>query len=318
MASYCPYCHSVYSAYAGDVYCSRSGEGMERPATGTLLIKAPKLEETDWHVSRLSITHMRSAEARYQVSDRQLTLASGRLLVLNQGQAFKAAYQGQEDAEMMTVGFQPGFAEGVFLSLTNTEEWLLDNPTFTPTGPLRFFEKTYDDDPVISGLLQEVRQVVSDTDKAHTSGMDLEDKYTLLAERLMEIHFDIYSDIQTRGYVKPSTGVELYKRISMARDYMDSNYTSDITLEDIAQNCFLSVSHLKRLFKEYFHITPHQYIIQRRLEKAKTLLIQSDMPVRNICGEIGFENTSSFIRLFRNSYNITPLSFRGRTLDWDK
>lgn len=314
MASYCPYCHSVYSAQAGDIYCSRSGEGMEKPDTGTLLIKTPKLEETDWHVARLSISTVLHGQQRYHLGKRECTVTPANFLVMNQGQSFKTTNEGKEELEMISVGFRPGFAEGIFQTLTNTEEWLLDNPIFTPAEPLRFFEKTYDADPVITGVIRELRDIVG-ADTAVADEPDLEDKYTLLIERLMEIHFDIYSDIQTRGYVKPSTGVELYKRISMAKDYMDSNYTSDITLEDIAQNCFLSVSHLKRLFKEYFHITPHQYIIQRRLEKAKTLLIHSDMPVRNICGEIGFENTSSFIRLFRNSYNLTPMSFRGRTLD---
>ncbi|MBS1683558.1 MAG: helix-turn-helix transcriptional regulator [Bacteroidetes bacterium] len=313
MASYCPYCHSVYSAMAGDVYCSRSGEGMEKPDTGTLLIKTPKMDETDWHVSRLSVNRMLNGVAHYRVGDRECTVTSDNFLVINQGQTYKTSFEGREDAEMMTVGFRPGFAEGIFQSLTNTEEWLLDNPVFKPNEPLRFFEKTYKADPVITHVFQDLREVVCSGNDAE--GYDLEDKYTDLLERLMEIHFDIYSDIRTRGYVKPSTGIELYKRISMARDYIDSNYTRDILLEDIAQNCCLSVSHLKRLFKEYFHITPHQYIIQRRLEKARTLLIQSDMPVRNICGEIGFENTSSFIRLFRNSYNLTPMSFRGRSLD---
>ncbi|MBS1624458.1 MAG: helix-turn-helix transcriptional regulator [Bacteroidetes bacterium] len=313
MASYCPYCHSVYSAMAGDVYCSRSGEGMEKPDTGTLLIKTPKMDETDWHVSRLSVNRMLNGVAHYRVGDRECTVTSDNFLVINQGQTYKTSFEGREDAEMMTVGFRPGFAEGIFQSLTNTEEWLLDNPVFKPNEPLRFFEKTYKADPVITSVFQDLREVVCSSNDAE--GYDLEDKYTDLLERLMEIHFDIYSDIRTRGYVKPSTGIELYKRISMARDYIDSNYTRDILLEDIAQNCCLSVSHLKRLFKEYFHITPHQYIIQRRLEKARTLLIQSDMPVRNICGEIGFENTSSFIRLFRNSYNLTPMSFRGRSLD---
>ena len=93
---------------------------------------------------------------------------------------------------------------------------------------------------------------------------------------------------------------------------MDAHYATDITLEDIARISYLSVSHFKRLFKEYFLITPHQYIIQKRLNKAKELLTETEMPVRNICSSIGFENTSSFIRLFRTSYDRTPLAYR----DW--
>jgi AraC-like DNA-binding protein len=288
--------------------------GMEKLNNGTLLIKTPKLEETDWHVTRLSIRCMLNGEQYYKVGTRDCIVTQDNFLVMNQGQSYKTAFEGKKDLEMFMVAFKPGFAEGIFQSLTSSEEWLLDNPSYAPMEPLRFFEKTYDSDEKMMSIFARLRQIVNEENAEFKKAIDLDHLYTQLIERLIEIHHGIYNDIRTKGYVKSSTGVELYKRLCIAKDYMDSNYTSDITLEDIAKNSFLSVSHFKRLFREYYDTTPHQYIIQRRLEKAKELLLHSDMPVRTICGAIGFENTSSFIRLFRNTYDQTPLSYRGQSM----
>ncbi|MCW3125907.1 MAG: helix-turn-helix transcriptional regulator [Bacteroidetes bacterium] len=313
MASYCPYCHSVKSILVGNVYCSRHGVGMEKLNNGTMMIKTPKLEETDWHITRLSIRCMLNGEQYYKVGSRECTVTKDNFLVMNQGQTYKTSFEGKTDLEMFLVAFKPGFAEGIFQSLVSSEEWLLDNPHYTPKEPLRFFEKTFDADEKMMEIFAKLRKIMLEENAEIKRALDLDHLYTQVIERLIQIHFGIYSDIRTKGYVKSSTGVELYKRLGMAKDFMDSNYTSDISLEDIAKNSFLSVSHFKRLFKEYYETTPHQYIIQKRLEKAKDLLMQSDMPVRNICGAIGFENTSSFIRLFKNSYDLTPLSFRGQS-----
>ena len=312
MGSYCPYCHSVKSILVGNVYCSKHGMGMEKLNTGTLLIKTSKLEETDWHVSRLSIRCMLNGEQHYKVGTKDCNVTKDNFLLINQGQSYKTSFEGSSEQEMFMVGFKPGFAEGIFQSLTHTEEWLLDHPTDVADMPLHFFEKTYDRDDNISDIFSTLRKVINEENADASKTLDLDHLYTQLIERLIQIQYGIYGDIRTKGQVKVSTGIELYKRLHIAKDYMDAHYATDITLEDIARISYLSVSHFKRLFKEYFLITPHQYIIQKRLNKAKELLTETEMPVRNICSSIGFENTSSFIRLFRTSYDRTPLAYR----DW--
>ena len=283
---------------------------MEKLNSGTLLIKTQKLEETDWHVSRLSIRCMLNGEQHYNVGNKHSTVTRDNFLLINQGQSYKTSFEGKSDLEMFLVAFKPGFAEDIFQSMVRSDEWLLDNPFETPGEPIRFFEKTYDADEQITAIFSKLRKMVNEKDAEYKRSIDLDHLYTQLIERLIRIHYGIYDTISRRTYVKPSTGVELYRRLCIAKDYMDTQYTSDLTLENISKHCFLSVSHFKKLFKEYYGITPHQYIINKRLEKAKELLTHSEMPVRNICSTIGFENTSSFIRLFRNSYSQTPLSYR--------
>ena len=142
--------------------------------------------------------------------------------------------------------------------------------------------------------------------------MNPDELYTRLIERLISLHFDIHKQIEMKSQVKRSTRVELYKRLGVAKDYMDTYYTRDIDLETVSHVSLLSMSHFKRLFKEYYGINPHEYIVNKRLEKAKELLSYSDLEVRNICTEVGFENPSSFIRLFKSRYDRTPSSFRGQ------
>ena len=68
--------------------------------------------------------------------------------------------------------------------------------------------------------------------------------------------------------------------------------------------------HFLRTFKQAFHQTPHQYLTQVRLERAKTLLLRTDTPVTDICMEVGFESLGSFSWLFSKRFRKSPSAFR--------
>jgi len=65
-----------------------------------------------------------------------------------------------------------------------------------------------------------------------------------------------------------------------------------------------------RTFKQIFHLTPHQYLTQLRLEQARKLLTRSDLPVTDICFSVGFESPGSFSWLFRRRVGCSPEAFR--------
>jgi AraC family transcriptional regulator len=110
--------------------------------------------------------------------------------------------------------------------------------------------------------------------------------------------------------IKVSTRLEIYKRISLAKEWIESNSTSRITLEEIAAIANMNSQHFLRLFKQVYQITPHQYLISCKLEKAKQLLQSTDWPVAEICTAIGFESVYSFSLLFRRRFDIPPARFR--------
>jgi len=104
--------------------------------------------------------------------------------------------------------------------------------------------------------------------------------------------------------------IEILERLNLAREFMHSNIDRPISLSQIARNASLSTYHFLRLFKEVFGETPRQYLIRNRLEKARKLLVNTELSVTDISLEIGFESISHFTRLFNRRFGSSPGKFR--------
>ena len=110
--------------------------------------------------------------------------------------------------------------------------------------------------------------------------------------------------------VREATRVELYRRVHVARDYMHACLHESLSLDDIAGVAALSPHHFLRTFKAVFGHTPHQYLTQKRLERAQFLLSKTDLPVTDICMDVGFESLGSFSTLFRKRIGLSPRQYR--------
>ena len=102
---------------------------------------------------------------------------------------------------------------------------------------------------------------------------------------------------------------DLYQRIAAAKIYIDENYQLPIDLEEISRQAFLSRFHFHRLFRKVYRRTPHQYITQKRIDKAKELLA-NNKPVGDVCNEVGFESIGSFSTLFKKEIGFAPTYYR--------
>jgi AraC-like DNA-binding protein len=91
---------------------------------------------------------------------------------------------------------------------------------------------------------------------------------------------------------------------------MEQNFAYNLKLEEFAQLCHMSLSTFKKSFKEYYHTTPAVWLKQRKLDRALHQLLTSDSSISQISFESGFEDTSHFIRVFKQKHNLTPLQYR--------
>ena len=91
--------------------------------------------------------------------------------------------------------------------------------------------------------------------------------------------------------------------------YIESNYNSSITAEDICREFAVSRSGLWRMFRQYMNQTPGDYLRRIRMENARYMLEQGES-VTGACMECGFTDCSHFIRLFREAYGITPYQYK--------
>ncbi|MBD3883011.1 helix-turn-helix transcriptional regulator [Phormidium tenue FACHB-886] len=93
-------------------------------------------------------------------------------------------------------------------------------------------------------------------------------------------------------------------------DYIESNLEQDLSLESIAQMLNLSSYRFARAFKQSIGLSPHQYLLQRRIERAKQLLTQTQFPIYEISYLLGFSSQSHFSTVFRRLTGTTPKAYR--------
>src|SRR5262245_178930 len=109
-----------------------------------------------------------------------------------------------------------------------------------------------------------------------------------------------------------SANPDTYRKMLRAREFIDDCYHLPIDLEQVSREACLSRYHFLRLFRDVFDRTPHQYLTQRRIQRAKELLTSSQLSVTDVCFEVGFESLGSFSSLFHRYVGRAPMSYRAR------
>lgn len=101
-----------------------------------------------------------------------------------------------------------------------------------------------------------------------------------------------------------------YRELREPIDYICRNFAGDLSVESLARACNISVSALERRFRKHLAKTPHQYIIEVRLDHARDMLLETDKSIGTIALETGFADHSHFTRAFTRHFSLTPSEAR--------
>jgi AraC family transcriptional regulator len=109
----------------------------------------------------------------------------------------------------------------------------------------------------------------------------------------------------------PPLGVE--KRIGLApwqgrraAEMMRENLDGNVRLSELARECVLSVSHFARAFRKSLGVSPYRWLLERRIDHAKALLVTGDLPIANIALQSGFSDQTAFTRAFGRIVGQSP------------
>ena len=94
------------------------------------------------------------------------------------------------------------------------------------------------------------------------------------------------------------------------RQILEEHIYSNISMQEISDALHLTVSHCIRLFKKQFEISPIQYLQQIRMEQAKILLLETEIPIKDIADRLCFYDSQHFSASFRKYYGLSPSQFR--------
>ena len=99
-------------------------------------------------------------------------------------------------------------------------------------------------------------------------------------------------------------------RLNRVLDFIDENLARDIRLQELANVAGMSLKYFCELFRESTGLSAHQYVLRRRIERAKQFLRNSSFTVATVSAATGFRDQSHFTKVFRRLLGVTPVQFR--------
>jgi AraC-like DNA-binding protein len=206
----------------------------------------------------------------------------------------------------LIVFFAPGFVERVAAVMSRSDYLNLDEPSSCEIASRRFFEKTSRGDALHNRLRLLETQIAGWWEDP----LWLSEQLHGLAATLIRQTGDGWSQVSRISAVRPATKEEIYRRLWKARDWAQAMLDREITLADMANVACMSESYFLRTFRQNFNQTPHQFLMDVRLERARSLLRNTKRSITDISTSVGFQSLGSFSWLFKNRHNLSPDAYR--------
>ncbi len=306
MQFYCPYCLGLKKAFKDHNYCSNNNDTIESVKSNAFYMNSQHVHSGK-HISRLSIRGVLNGYQYYKTGSKDKLVKQDNYLIINQGQSWYSEINSETPVEMIVVAFHPDFLKKAAYSLSASSEDLLDNPFTGLEKEINYFENTYPNDPQIKNLFLQLKKNIISEEK---SELFYEQIYFELYQLMLNKHQSCLKQAELLPTKKQAVKKELYQRLGNAKDYMNVNLGKKISLQEISSAVALSPYHFLRLFKALYKITPHQYLTSERMKYAYHLLSTSYHPIKEISFRCGFDDQSSFTRVFKSHFNKTPLQIR--------
>ncbi|MBW4512889.1 MAG: AraC family transcriptional regulator [Scytonematopsis contorta HA4267-MV1] len=160
------------------------------------------------------------------------------------------------------------------------------------------------DDPVIQQLALALKTEIQTG--CMSSRLYGESLGTALAARLVQNYAVSKPSLEFKANGFPQS------QLGRVIDYMQANLAQDLSLLDLATLTNMSESHFSRSFKQSVGITPYQYLLQQRVERAKQLLKQQAISISDIALDCGFANQTHLAKVFRQMTGMTPKTYQKR------
>src|ERR1700743_1277816 len=247
-----------------------------------------------------SIRFIFSGNETCSIGRRQLSIHTDSFIILNKGTSFTSNSDPRLPVNVFSIEFDDTFLNDFTSRFLKENQAILFDPdhsayqlreTIYPfKGDIKLdicaLKSLLDDGTVDDGLINESRTRC------------LSNYYKMYNE-------EVFQKAKKLNFLHFNTRIEILKRLNLAKEYLYANYNKNVNLEGLANYACLSVNHLLRTIKLAYNQSPHQFLIQLRLQRAQLLLAKTEYPVYEIVNMVGFKCTSSFIRLFRSRYKTT-------------
>ncbi|OJJ20962.1 hypothetical protein BKI52_10315 [marine bacterium AO1-C] len=255
-----------------------------------------------------SVKYVISGEESYRIDGHTYRVKTDEFLIVNHDRVYEGFTSNQIETEGVCLYLHNAILGDVFRVLDQSTSNLLDNPFEQSLQKFEFLENIYKSGKNTLGVL--LRKLYRDIrQQSLRSIKEDRDLYYIFAESLLFDQHRVFEAVSRLSSIKSSTKKELYRRVLLAKEYLDDYYYQKLDINKISQIAALSEYHFFRTFKQVFGISPHKYLIQRRLQRASELLKEQNHTITEVAYLIGFPDIHSFSKSFKKEFGITPTRF---------
>lgn len=258
----------------------------------------------------LSLFRNVHGRSRCTADGRTVLVEDERYFLTNPGQAYTLEIDEAEPVETFNIHFGQALTRHVYHGpALPTATWLDDPHRASHLPDPILFNHLQQPGPRLHHHLTHLHALVA----APTAPppLLLEAALVGVLEQLFEAHGQAEAEAQALPLRRPATRAEVYRRLRWSVDYLHSHYQrDDLTLDELAAVACLSKYHYLRLFRAALGSPPHAYLLALRLEKAQALLRRTRHPIADIALRVGFQNLSSFSRLFGQRVGVSASHYR--------
>ena len=237
-----------------------------------------------------TVTAVLAGRMAATIGEGNFELSSGETALTNVGQNHSARASGVEFVSI-----------GVGLVLVNE---LVAEIGLTRTTADIVFRASVVTDQTITRAVRAIAKEISGEQLGHDEMLDA------LVRQLVIHLLRSHLTVRMSNQIELSRAGLVDRRLRRAIEFMHDNFGRELALEEIASAAYLSEYHFARLFKQITRLTPHVYLANLRLERARKLLAETALPISEIAGMVGYQSQSHFSKMFKSVAGITPRAYR--------
>ncbi|MEL6650699.1 MAG: helix-turn-helix transcriptional regulator, partial [Bacteroidota bacterium] len=248
-------------------------------------------------------------EETYQVANRRQAIGEEQFLLVNYDQEVAVSIHDEKPVEGFCVFLSQDLMDEVYQHWQQAEERSLEEPasrnaSFPGTFAARYACEQSDLGAYLQQLSRQQRL------QSHDSLIEDKARLYRLAELLCQQQSAVHQQMNRLPSRKRSTREELFRRLSIAQEYLHSNWHLPPKMPEVAREAALSEYHFYRLFRAIYGQSPQRYLMALRLQKAYEMLRQFDRSITEVAEACGFYDVHHFNKAFRKHYGVKPSTIK--------
>lgn len=244
-----------------------------------------------WHKD-IELVFVLDGEARFFIENQNYLLSQNDILLINSNTLHSSEYETPN--LILVLQIDPQYFEHFYRGFSNI---LFDCKSIGSEESAKY--------NTIRKLLAEMMLVINRKQTAH---------YLKIQQLLFEFIIVLLKRYKRDEVYNSKKIIKNNEQLSQIIKYIDENYTSNITLNDLAKLCYMNESYFSSYFKKNIGISLTKYLAAIRLQNSITDLLKTDNNINEIALSNGFPNEKSYFKVFRERYGITPTQFRKKTI----